>query len=103
MYANFGTSITIIDRKLKEKDLLEVYIYIIAISVRVWGIRNDIYETKEYIVYEIYLSKGKDKKERLVIVKIALREIYLVDDLAVGILIRNNILVLEGINLLFLK
>ena len=88
---------------MKEKDLLEVYIYTIAIPVRIRGIRNNVYETKKYIVYEIYLPKGKDKEERLVTAKIALREIYLVDDLAVGILIRNNVLVPEGIDLLFLK
>ena len=88
---------------MKEKDLLEVYIYTIAIPVRIRGIRNNVYEIKEYIVYEIYLSKGKDKEGRLITAKIALREIYLVDDLAAGILIRNNVLVPEEIDLLFLK
>ena len=82
---------------------MKVYIYIIAILVRVRGIENNVYETKEYIVYEIYLPRGKDKEERLVTTKIVLREIYLVDDLVASILIENDVLVLEEINLLFSK
>ena len=66
-------------------------------------IKNKIYETNKYIIYKIYLFNKKNKNERVIIIKITLREIYLVNKLVVNILLRNNILVLEEINLLFLK
>ena len=67
------------------------------------GIENDIYEINKYIIYEIYLSDEKNKNERVITVKTALREIHLVDELAADMLLRNDILVLEGIDLLFSK
>ena len=66
-------------------------------------IKNDIYEINEYIIYEIYLSNEKNKNKRIVTVKIISREIYLVNKLVVDILLRNNILILKEINLLFSK
>ena len=66
-------------------------------------IKNNIYEINKYIIYKIYLSDEKNKNERIVIVKTTLREIYLVNKLAVDILLRNDILVSKEINLLFLK
>ena len=67
------------------------------------GIENDIYEINKYIIYKIYLFNEKNKNERVIIIKITLREIYLVNKLVVDMLLRNDILVLEEINLLFLK
>ena len=66
-------------------------------------IKNDIYKINKYIIHEIYLSNGKNKNERVVIVKTTLREIYLINRLAADILLKNDILVLKEINLLFLK
>ena len=66
-------------------------------------IKNDIHEINKYIIYKIYLFHEKNKNERIIIIKIILREIYLVKKLVVDILLRNDILVLEEINLLFLK
>ena len=66
-------------------------------------IKNNIYEINKYIIYKIYLSNEKNKNERNIIIKITLREIYLVDELVVDILLRNNILIFEEIDLLFLK
>ena len=66
-------------------------------------IENNIYEINEYIIYEIYLSNGKDKNEYIIIAKTISREIYLINELAIDILLENDILVLEEINLLFLK
>ena len=66
-------------------------------------IRNNIYEINKYIIYKIYLSNKKNKNEYTIIIKTISREIYLVNKLAVDILLRNNILILKEINLLFLK
>ena len=66
-------------------------------------IKNNIYKINKYIIYKIYLFDKKNKNKRIVIVKITLREIYLVNKLVVDILLRNDILVLKEINLLFLK
>ena len=66
-------------------------------------IKNDIYEINEYIIYKIYLSNEKNKNERVVIIKTISREIYLIDELVVDILLENDILVSKEINLLFLK
>ena len=66
-------------------------------------IKNDIYEINKYIIYKIYLSNKKNKNERVVIIKTISREIYLVNKLVVDILLKNNILILKEINLLFLK
>ena len=66
-------------------------------------IKNDIYEINEYIIYKIYLSNKKNKNKRVIIIKITSREIYLVDKLAVDILLRNDILILKEVDLLFLK
>ena len=66
-------------------------------------IKNDIYEINKYIIYKIYLFNEKNKNKRVIIVKITLREIYLVNKLVVDILLRNDILVLKEINLLFSK
>ena len=66
-------------------------------------IKNNIYKTNKYIIYKIYLSNKKNKNKRIIIIKIALREIYLVNKLVVNILLKNDILVLKEINLLFLK
>ena len=70
---------------------------------RVRGIKNDIYKINKYILYKIYLFNEKNKNGRIIIIKIILREIYLVNKLAVNILLKNDILVLKGINLLFSK
>ena len=66
-------------------------------------IKNDIYEINKYIIYKIYLSNEKNKNERIVIIKIISREIYLVNKLVIDLLLRNDILILKKINLLFLK
>ena len=67
------------------------------------GIENDIYETNKYILYKIYLFNKKNKDERVITIKTTLREIHLVNKLAVDILLENDILVLEEIDLLFSK
>ena len=66
-------------------------------------IKNNIYEINKYIIYKIYLSNEKNKNERNIIIKTILREIYLIDELAVDMLLKNNILDLKKINLLFSK
>ena len=66
-------------------------------------IENNIYEINEYIIYKIYLFNGKNKNERDVTIKTARREIYLIDKLAADILLKNDILILEEIDLLFSK
>ena len=68
-----------------------------------WKIKNDIYKINKYIIYKIYLFDKKNKNERVVIIKIISRKIYLIDKLVVDILLRNNILILKEVNLLFLK
>ena len=71
--------------------------------MRVWEIKNDIYKINEYIIYKIYLSNKKNKNKYIVFIKIISREIYLEDKLVVDILLKNNILILEEVNLLFSK
>ena len=66
-------------------------------------IKNDIYEINKYIIYKIYLFNEKNKNKRVITIKITLREIYLVNKLVIDILLKNNILVLKEINLLFSK
>ena len=66
-------------------------------------IKNDIYEINKYIIYKIYLSNNKNKNKRIVIIKTISKEIYLINKLVVDILLKNNILILKEINLLFLK
>ena len=66
-------------------------------------IKNDIYEINKYIIYKIYLFDKKNKNERVIIIKIILREIYLVNELVIDILLKNDILILKEINLLFSK
>ena len=66
-------------------------------------IENNIYEINKYIIYKIYLSDEKNKNERVIIIKTTLKEIYLVNKLVIDILLRNDILILEEINLLFSK
>ena len=65
--------------------------------------KNDIYKINKYIIYEIYLSNEKNKDKRIIIIKTILREIYLINKFVIDILLRNDILVLKEINLLFLK
>ena len=66
-------------------------------------IKNDIYEINKYIIYKIYLFDKKNKNKRIVIIKTTLRKIYLVNKLVINILLKNNILILKEINLLFSK
>ena len=66
-------------------------------------IKNNIYEINKYIIYKIYLSNEKNKNKHIITIKTTLREIYLVNKLVVDILLKNNILILEEINLLFSK
>ena len=66
-------------------------------------IKNDIYEINKYIIYKIYLSNEKNKNEYIIIIKTISREIYLINKLVVDILLKNNILILKEIVLLFLK
>ena len=70
---------------------------------RVREIKNDIYKINKYIIYKIYLFDEKNKNRRVVIIKTISREIYLVNKLVVDILLRNDILILKEINLLFSK
>ena len=88
---------------MKKRDLSNAYIYLITVLARVREIKNDIYEINEYIIYKIYLSDEKNKNKRVIIIKTISREIYLIDRLVVDILLRNDILVLKEVNLLFLK
>ena len=82
---------------------MNAYTYLIIILIRVREIKNNIYKINKYIIYEIYLSNKKNKNERIIIIKITRREIYLVNELIIDILLKNNILILKEINLLFLK
>ena len=66
-------------------------------------IKNNIYEINKYIIYKIYLFDEKNKNKYIIIIKITRREIYLVDELVIDILLRNYILILKEIDLLFLK
>ena len=66
-------------------------------------IENDIYKINKYIIYKIYLFNEKNKNKRIVIIKTISREIYLIDKLVIDILLRNDILILKEINLLFSK
>ena len=66
-------------------------------------IKNDIYEINKYIIYKIYLFNKKNKNKRIIIIKTISREIYLINKLVVDILLKNDILILKEINLLFLK
>ena len=88
---------------MKKRDLSNAHTYLITILTRVRKIKNDIYEINKYIIYKIYLFDKKNKNERVIIVKTTLREIYLVNKLVINILLRNNILILKEINLLFSK
>ena len=91
------------NRKLKKRDLLNAYTYLMTVLARVREIENDIYETNKYILHKIYLFNKKNKNGRVITVKTTLREIYLVNKLAVDMLLRNDILVLKRIDLLFSK
>ena len=71
------------------------------ILARIRKIENNIYKINKYIIYKIYLSNEKNKNERIVTIKIILREIYLINKLVVDILLRNNILILKKINFYF--
>ena len=64
-------------------------------------IKNDIYKINKYIIYKIYLFNKKNKNKRIIIIKIISRKIYLINKLVVDILLKNNILILKKINLLF--
>ena len=66
-------------------------------------IKNNIHEINKYIIYKIYLSDEKNKNERVITIKTISREIYLVNKLAADILLRNDILILKEIDLLFSK
>ena len=66
-------------------------------------IKNDIYKINKYIIYKIYLFNEKNKNKYIIIIKTTLREIYLIDKFVINILLKNNILILKEINLLFLK
>ena len=66
-------------------------------------IKNNIYEINKYIIYKIYLFNKKNKNKRIIIIKTISREIYLINKLVVDILLKNDILILKEINLLFLK
>ena len=66
-------------------------------------IEKDIYKINKYIIYKIYLSNKKNKNKRIITIKTISREIYLVNKVVVDILLKYDILVLEEINLLFLK
>ena len=88
---------------MKKRDLSNIYIYLIIILARVREIKNDIYEINKYIIYKIYLFDDKNKNEYIVIIKTISRKIYLIDKLVINILLKNNILILKEVNLLFSK
>ena len=60
--------------------------------IRVRGLRNTIYTTDEYITITIYLE-GELPDRSKIVAKIII-EVYLINNLKVNILIRNNILVI---------
>ena len=64
-------------------------------------IKNDIYEINKYTIYKIYLFNEKNKNKRIITIKITRREIYLVNEFVINILLKNNILILKEIDLLF--
>ena len=66
-------------------------------------IKNNLYKINKYIIYKIYLFNEKNKNERIIIAKTTLRKIYFINKLVIDILLKNNILILKEINLLFFK
>ena len=49
-------------------------------------IKNNIYKINKYIIYKIFLFNRKNKNEYIIIIKITLKEIYLVNKLVINIL-----------------
>ena len=73
-----------------------------AISVEVVGIGADKHRTDEYIIASIYIPR-KTTNGSTATAKLTPREIYIIDNLRVNILIRMDIITLEGINILASK
>ena len=70
IYVDFKINIFIINYKLKKRDLLDAYTYLITILTRIRGIKNNIYKINKYIIYKIYLFNKKNKNKRIIIIKI---------------------------------
>ena len=85
-----------------KKELPNAEIRKIATSVEVAGISADKYRTDEYIIASIYIPR-KTTNSSTATAKLTPREIYIIDNLRANILIRMDIITLEGINILASK
>ena len=61
-----------LNRKLKNNAILNAYIHLIIVLIRVRDIKNDVHETKKYVVHEIYFLEHQNENENIVITKIIL-------------------------------
>ena len=93
VYIDIGCGVTLADKAWLLALLPKVDIRIISKALRVKGLGTAMYNTNKYILILIYIPTTKEDGT-LVLYRI-IREIYLVSNLKVYILIGNNIIRLE--------
>ncbi len=94
-YVCLNTSIkaSLTDRQFVLKRLSKAHIHLMISFLTVREIDANVHETKKYVNFSIYLSSKNDSKKMIEIH----REMHLVEDLKVNMLIENDILESEDI------
>ena len=96
IYVNLGYTISLINRKFLKKILLHIIIKKIKVSINVRDIGAVRYVIDKYYLINLYIPGVTYRKKSITYIR---REVYIVDDLKVKILIRVDILSPERISI----
>jgi len=94
---NIDCIISLIDRSFLKKQILDILIKWISLLIVIWELRTEIHHCNKYIILIIYLPDNNDW------LAVIIKEMYIVNNLKIKMLININILVLKNISIMLLS
>ena len=91
VYLNISCTMTLIDRQVLRKQVPDMIIHCILLSIPVWELEVTVHQSAQYAKVDMYLLRRNDYTA------VVLWEIHIVEDLKTKMLININILMSEDI------
>jgi len=88
---------SLIDRSFLKKQILNILIKWISLLIMIWELRTEIHHYDEYIILIIYLLNNNDQ------LTVIIKEMHIINNLKIKMLVDINILVLENIFIMLLN
>ncbi len=87
----------LIDRSFLKKQISDILIKWTSLFIVIWELRTEIHHCDKYIILIIYLPNNNDQ------LAVIIKEMYIVNNLKIKMLVDINILVLENISIMLLS